>query len=124
METMGLKSEQVFAVRGFADRQLRNVKDPLDFQNRRVSIIVMFQGPKKPEVLEIPTLKRGPAFPRTEGSPPAVPPAPLPPTPVAPTTPADAGSKKEAPGALPKEVVNEELNRQLKPMNPQLRLGW
>ena len=42
MEEAGLRAGQVTSVRGCADRQLHNRQDPLDFQNRRVSILVMF----------------------------------------------------------------------------------
>ena len=38
----GVPEEQVAQVRGFADRKLRNVKDPLDPANRRVSVIVQY----------------------------------------------------------------------------------
>jgi chemotaxis protein MotB len=38
----GLRPDQVSQVRGFADQRLRNVKDPLDAANRRVSIIVQY----------------------------------------------------------------------------------
>jgi chemotaxis protein MotB len=58
METSGLKPGQALAVRGFADRQLRNPQDPLDFQNRRVSIIVTFQDQNQAKTLEgLETLK-------------------------------------------------------------------
>ena len=36
----GLRTDQVKQVRGFADQRLRNLKDPLDPSNRRISIIV------------------------------------------------------------------------------------
>jgi chemotaxis protein MotB len=39
---LGLRSDQVTQVRGFADQRLRNVKDPLDPSNRRISIIVQY----------------------------------------------------------------------------------
>jgi chemotaxis protein MotB len=38
----GLRPDQVTQVRGFADQRLRNVKDPLDAANRRISIIVQY----------------------------------------------------------------------------------
>ena len=44
VEEAGLRAGQVTSVRGCADRQLHNRQDPLDFQNRRVSILVMFQS--------------------------------------------------------------------------------
>jgi chemotaxis protein MotB len=43
MEDNGIKPGQVTSVKGCADRQLRNPADPLDYQNRRVSILVRFQ---------------------------------------------------------------------------------
>lgn len=42
MAQHGLRKSQVSQLRGFADQRLRNPKDPLDFANRRVSIIVGF----------------------------------------------------------------------------------
>ena len=42
MEQSGLKVDQVAQVRGFADRRLRNPKEPLEASNRRVSIIVQY----------------------------------------------------------------------------------
>jgi chemotaxis protein MotB len=41
---LGLRSDQVTQVRGFADQRLRNVKDPLDPSKRRISIIVQYLG--------------------------------------------------------------------------------
>jgi chemotaxis protein MotB len=40
----GLRPDQVKQVRGFADQRLRNLKDPFDPFNRRVSIIVQYLG--------------------------------------------------------------------------------
>jgi chemotaxis protein MotB len=37
-----LRADQVSQVRGFADQRLRNLKDPLDPSNRRISIIVQY----------------------------------------------------------------------------------
>jgi len=42
MQQSGLGSDQVSQVRGFADQQLRDAKDPLDPSNRRISIIVQY----------------------------------------------------------------------------------
>ncbi len=42
MQQVGLRGDQVSQVRGFADQRLRNLKDPLDASNRRVSIIVQY----------------------------------------------------------------------------------
>jgi chemotaxis protein MotB len=44
MDQAGLRPDQVAQVRGFADRRLRNPKDPLDSMNRRISIIVQYLG--------------------------------------------------------------------------------
>jgi chemotaxis protein MotB len=40
----GLRPDQVTQVRGFADQRLRNLKDPFDSANRRISIIVQYLG--------------------------------------------------------------------------------
>ena len=42
MQATGLRTGQVFQVRGFADQQLRNAKDPVDPTNRRISVIVQY----------------------------------------------------------------------------------
>ena len=42
MQGTGLRTGQVFQVRGFADQQLRNAKDPDDPANRRISVIVQY----------------------------------------------------------------------------------
>ncbi|MFZ2088305.1 MAG: flagellar motor protein MotB [Desulfobaccales bacterium] len=43
LEDAGVNANQVTSVRGCADRFPRNQQDPLDYQNRRVSILVMFK---------------------------------------------------------------------------------
>ncbi|MEO8025754.1 MAG: flagellar motor protein MotB [Bryobacteraceae bacterium] len=42
MEANGLRPGQVSQVRGYADRQLRNAKEPEDASNRRVTIIIKY----------------------------------------------------------------------------------
>jgi chemotaxis protein MotB len=42
MQQSGFRPDQVSQVRGFADQRLRNLKDPLDPSNRRISIIVQY----------------------------------------------------------------------------------
>ena len=42
MEQNGLPPDQISEVRGYADRRLRNPKDPLDPSNRRISLIVQY----------------------------------------------------------------------------------
>jgi chemotaxis protein MotB len=42
MEQNGLSPDQISEVRGYADRQLHNAKDPLDPSNRRISLIVQY----------------------------------------------------------------------------------
>ncbi len=54
LESFGVKAGQVTSVRGCADRQLRNRKNPLDFQNRRVSIVVNSGEKNKTEPLDLP----------------------------------------------------------------------
>src|SRR5262249_3949490 len=41
-EQNGLPPDQISEVRGYADRRLRNPKDPLDPSNRRISLIVQY----------------------------------------------------------------------------------
>lgn len=43
MMANGVRSDQIRQVRGFADQQLRNPKEPQDPSNRRVSVIVQYQ---------------------------------------------------------------------------------
>ncbi len=42
MQQSGLRGDQVSQVRGFSDQHLRNLNDPFDPSNRRVSIIVQY----------------------------------------------------------------------------------
>ncbi len=42
MQQHGLRADQVAQVRGFADQQPRNAKDPSDPANRRISLIVQY----------------------------------------------------------------------------------
>jgi chemotaxis protein MotB len=42
MEQSGVSPDQISEVRGYADRRLRNPKDPLDPSNRRISVIVQY----------------------------------------------------------------------------------
>ncbi len=49
MQQHGLRSDQVAQVRGFADQQPRNAKDPSDPANRRITILVQYLEQKVPE---------------------------------------------------------------------------
>jgi chemotaxis protein MotB len=40
----GVKDSQIAEIRGYADRKLRNQTDPYDLTNRRISIIIKFEG--------------------------------------------------------------------------------
>ncbi|HUK25972.1 MAG TPA: flagellar motor protein MotB [Terriglobales bacterium] len=42
MQQNGVRLDQVTQVRGYADQMLRNLKDPLDPSNRRISVIVQY----------------------------------------------------------------------------------
>jgi chemotaxis protein MotB len=57
LEENGLKPGQITSVKGCADRQLRNPADPLDFQNRRVSILVRFNDNIKQMDLDVNKLR-------------------------------------------------------------------
>jgi chemotaxis protein MotB len=46
----GVKPDQVSQVRGFADQNLRKPKEPEDFSNRRISVIVQYMSvPERPD---------------------------------------------------------------------------
>lgn len=134
MDGAGLSPGQVYTVRGFADRLLRNREDPLDFQNRRVSIIVMFHRPDQEAVPAAPLWLKAPETKENaaKGADPNLNPengAAMPPP--ASGSPNSAVSGKAGPqGENPAgsgEPVNSfqnELKQQLKPINPQIRLGW
>lgn len=47
LATNGLRQNQIAQVRGYADSQLRNTKDPYDVTNRRISIIIKKMEGKK-----------------------------------------------------------------------------
>lgn len=60
MQLHGLRADQVAQVRGFADQQPRNAKDPADSANRRITLIVKYlEGPETPPALP-PSAKPGP----------------------------------------------------------------
>lgn len=115
MDTTGLRPDQVYTVRGFADRLLRNRANPLDYQNRRVSIIVMFQNtvplvfpspapqPRASEPSAAPQAagQREASFPRLNS----------------------AAAPEPDPAETPEPGDNSGEGRR-KPMNPQVRLGW
>jgi len=50
MQQHGLRADQVAQVRGFADQQPRNAKDPSDPVNRRITVIVQYLDQKPPDV--------------------------------------------------------------------------
>ncbi len=98
MVANGLQPAQLYAVRGFADRHLRRPQDPLDYQNRRVSIIVMFQNPELPQkLLKVP-------LPASSAGGPAKP----------------AGGQE----AGKDDNLRQEIREKLKPVAPRNRLGW
>lgn len=47
LETSGVDPSRIQEVRGFADRHLRNPKDPLDPANRRITVIVRYEGTRR-----------------------------------------------------------------------------
>jgi chemotaxis protein MotB len=58
MEDNGIRPGQITSVQGCADRQLRNPADPLDFQNRRVTILVGYQDKTGQERLDLKKIQR------------------------------------------------------------------
>jgi chemotaxis protein MotB len=66
----GLRPDQVTQVRGFADQRLRNLKDPFDSSNRRISIIVQYLSSNADEAnsADKDGKESGPAKPSPEGA--------------------------------------------------------
>ncbi len=121
MEEDGVHQGQVTSVRGYADRQLRNHKDPMDIQNRRVSIVVRFMDGSKPKALQLPTLPDTSAAPapkldKAEPEPPKAAPAPKltspdpapAPSPSAKPAPGQASDPKTAPTPQPQDRGTKE----------------
>jgi chemotaxis protein MotB len=90
MEDDGIRPGQVTSVKGCADRQLRNPADPLDFQNRRVTILVGYQDKTGQERLDLKKIQRDfGKTPKNNGiSPPPSTPAPEVPKSSTPSSPA------------------------------------
>jgi chemotaxis protein MotB len=90
MEDDGIRPGQVTSVKGCADRQLRNPADPLDFQNRRVTILVGYQDKTGQERLDLKKIQRDLGkTPKNNGiSPPPSTPAPEVPKSSTPSSPA------------------------------------
>jgi chemotaxis protein MotB len=76
MQEHGLRADQVAQVRGFADQQPRNAKDPGDSANRRITILVQYLDQKPPAAAD-PTSK-DPAAKEPTAKEPAAQPAPAP----------------------------------------------
>jgi len=53
MQANGLRADQISQVRGFADQMLRRPQAPLDPANRRISVIVQYVTPVKPDTPSI-----------------------------------------------------------------------
>jgi chemotaxis protein MotB len=49
LEDGGMRERQIASVNGYADRRLKNTAKPLDFSNRRVTILVAFTTSVRPE---------------------------------------------------------------------------
>jgi hypothetical protein len=62
LEESGLRKNQIAEVRGFADKKLRVPERPLDYANRRVSILVAARGAAS-ALYEVPRPQSGPSKP-------------------------------------------------------------
>ncbi len=69
MQQHGLRADQVAQVRGFADQQPRNAKDPTDPANRRISLIVQYLGQSLPVVPGVSGATSAPSSPEGTTSP-------------------------------------------------------
>lgn len=52
MQTHGVRMDQIKQIRGYADQNLRNPKNPLDPSNRRISVIVLYGDPSTAPQIE------------------------------------------------------------------------
>jgi chemotaxis protein MotB len=99
LDESGIKPGQITSIKGCADRQLRNPADPLDFQNRRVTILVRFQDNTQQVPLDMNKLQGSlPKTPKNSGAantPAAT--APAAPKPVAPVQPVVPQTKTPPP---------------------------
>ncbi len=97
LEEDGVKPGQITSVRGCADRQLRNRQDPMDVQNRRVTILVMFPDKTEKKHLDIPKL-----FESINKSPEKT----IGPSPPVTSAPAVSGTEKSLPTTSPPEKTS------------------
>jgi chemotaxis protein MotB len=76
MQDHGMRLDQVTQVRGFADQSLRNVANPEDASNRRITLIIQYQkatpADQKPEESQ-PEAKPGTAKPGADAKPSPIP---------------------------------------------------
>lgn len=66
MQDMGVRSDQVSQVRGFADQRLRLPQEPMDPSNRRITLIVQYQVQNDAEIAPPKALTQSPAVSRTK----------------------------------------------------------
>lgn len=66
MQNMGVRSDQVSQVRGFADQRLRLPQEPMDPSNRRITLIVQYQVQNDAEIAPPKALTQSPAVSRTK----------------------------------------------------------
>lgn len=134
MEAAPLRPGQVLSIKGYADQKLRNPQNPLDVQNRRVGILVLFPGKGEASPLPVPQVlenlgkpretKEKPPLPDTQPVAPAKSPAPQapPPTPKVPLPAPKPAVAPRAPGSpaagLLEDKVRQELQELLKSARP------
>jgi chemotaxis protein MotB len=112
MEEAGVRKGQITSVRGYADQQLRNPQDPMDIQNRRVSIIVRFKDGARMEPLKIPNTVRPTPSPTSPSSARSTAPS------AAPTPPQAPGQKAAFPRRSPPTETEETGARPMEKKNP------
>jgi chemotaxis protein MotB len=92
LDENGIRPGQITSIKGCADRNLRNPADPLDYQNRRVSILVRFRDNTKQVPLDMRNfqgnLSKAPKSSEASATPAALPPeVPKPAAPLQPAVP-------------------------------------
>jgi hypothetical protein len=72
----GVRDAQITGVHGYADKRLKHAEKPLDFSNRRVTILVEFaKGEQKAPAQPATPTPAGPGTPAAQGIPAAAAPA-------------------------------------------------
>uniref|UniRef100_A0A7C5ALI1 OmpA-like domain-containing protein n=1 Tax=Desulfobacca acetoxidans TaxID=60893 RepID=A0A7C5ALI1_9BACT len=153
MEAAHLRPGQIQSIKGYADQKLRNPEDPMDVQNRRVGIVVLFPDKSQAGSLKLdPTLENLIRPQKTPSDSPAGTPEPEKPAgspgsapPVKPTHPSEGKvqAQEEGPGGAVSGLLEDKVRQEIQDLmklprpggsmpsetlrhsrEPRGRLGW